>query len=232
MTHSLDTTVEVGSCSLFRRVCRSGLPLLVARLLLGGMFVWMGLAKTGYPELVLKRAEKWNTPTVVKLVKNHPAKPAVQQQTGWVELDGPVGFLKLIREYRIFPASAWPLLNLTAVAMPWVEVLCGLLLILGVSVRGAAGLLLALLLMFTTMIVIRGVRVYNAQEIAFCAIKFNCGCGSGDVFICHKIAENTTLILLAIVNLFSRSRRFCLCRNILPAAKSVPASAETNPRAI
>ncbi len=216
MSDAPNAALSSESPSLLKRLDNSGVPLLVARLVLGGMFIWMGLAKTGYPELVMKRAGVWKSPSVVHMVKNHPEKPTDQKQIGWVELDGPVGFLKFIREYEIFPVAAWPLLNLTAVAMPWVEVLCGVLLVFGVAVRGAAGVLLALLLMFTVMIVIRGLRIYHAQDIAFCAIKFNCGCGGGDVFICHKIPENVTLGCLAMLTLASGSRRFCLRKNIIP----------------
>jgi len=90
-------------------------------------------------------------------------------------------------------------------------------LILGIGVRGSAGLLLALLLMFTTMIVLRGLRIYDSGVAeSFCAIKFNCGCGSGDVLICRKILENLLLIGLAAVVLFSKTRRYCLAKNIIP----------------
>jgi len=200
--------------SLLGRADRTGVPLLLARLVLGGMFISMGLAKTGYPELALKKAGVWDKPVVQRAI--HP-------DTGIIELGGPVHFLKLIREYEIFPDSLWPMLNFTAVAMPWVEVLCGVLLIFGLAVRGAAGLLLALLVMFTTMIIIRGVNIHEAKDIAFCAIRFNCGCGGGDVFICSKIVENVTLAILAVVTLVSGSRRFCLCKNVVPDRAGAPA---------
>lgn len=214
----MTATVQVNPSptpSLLARVDRSGVPLLIARLLLGGMFVWMGIAKTGYPELALKRAGLWNSPAVQHVL-----------HAGVIELGGPVEFLKLIRQYEMFPAAAWPLLNITAVAMPWVEVLCGVLLILGVGVRGAAGVLFVLLVMFTTMIVIRGLRIHSAQDIPFCAIRFNCGCGGGDVLICHKIPENLALTFLALLSLVSKSRRFCLKKDIVPAGKlPIPVSA-------
>lgn len=196
--------------SLLSRVDRSGWPLLLARLLLGGMFIWMGMAKTGYPELMLKKTGLEKNASVQRVLN-----------AGVIELGGPVNFLKLIREYQMFPKAAWRLLNFTAVSMPWIEVFCGVLLILGVAVRGASGLLLALLLMFTTMIIIRGVNIYNAKEIAFCAIKFNCGCGAGDVFICSKIVENATLTVLALFTLLSKADRFCLRKNLIPARVSV-----------
>lgn len=196
--------------SLLGRIDRSGVPLLIARLLLGGMFIWMGAAKTGYPELILKKTGYWNSPSVQNVL-----------HSGTIELGGPVEFLKLIRQYEMFPDFAWPLLNLSAVAMPWVEVLCGLMLVLGVGVRGAAGLLFVLLIMFTSMIILRGLRIYNAGEVAtFCAIKFNCGCGGGEVLICHKIPENATLTLLSVVAMLSGAKRFCLLKNIVPVGCS------------
>jgi hypothetical protein len=67
------------------------------------------------------------------------------------------------------------------------------------------------------MIVIRGVNIYHAKDIAFCAIKFNCGCGGGDVFICSKLVENVTLSVLAVLCLLSKSRRFCAWKDIVPA---------------
>ncbi|HOA74272.1 MAG TPA: hypothetical protein PL151_02610 [Phycisphaerae bacterium] len=196
--------------SLLHKMDRTGLPLLVARLVLGGMFIWMGLAKTGYPELILEKTGLYDKPIVQRIVFTGG------DDKGFIELGGPVHFLKLIREYELFPRQLWFLLNFTAVTMPWIEVLCGILLIAGVAVRGAAGLLLALLIMFTTMIVIRGINIYHAKDIAFCAIKFNCGCGGGDVFICSKLIENVTLSLLAVLCLLSGTARFCLAKNIIP----------------
>lgn len=197
--------------SLLARADRTGVPLLVARLVLGGMFIWMGMAKTGYPELLLAKTGLERNPAVQWVL-----------EAELVELGGPVHFLKLIREYQIFPDSAWPLLNFTAVTMPWIEVFCGVLLIAGVAVRGAAGVLFALLIMFTTMIVIRGVNIYHAKDIAFCAIRFNCGCGGGDVFICNKIVENVLLTLLAGVCLVSASTRWCLWKGIGAGDRPVP----------
>jgi uncharacterized membrane protein YphA (DoxX/SURF4 family) len=202
--------------SLLVRADRTGWPLLVARVVLGFMFIWMGIAKTGYPELVLAKTGLEQNAAVQRILKAE-----------LIELGGPVYFLKLIREYKIFPDSAWPMLNFTAVTMPWIEVLCGVLLIAGVAVRGAAGVLFALLIMFTTMIIIRGVNIYQAKDIAFCAIRFNCGCGGGDVFVCNKIVENVTLILLAVVCLISGSARWCLRKELIPAT---PMNQETPPK--
>jgi hypothetical protein len=43
----------------------------------------------------------------------------------------------------------------------------------------------------------RALAIADAQHLAFCLVKFDCGCGSGEVFICRKLTENTLLILLS-----------------------------------
>src|ERR1051325_6191966 len=51
----------------------------------------------------------------------------------------PVEFLKLVRQYDVLHAPF--ALNLVASALPWFEVFCGMLLVLGVAVRGTAVML-------------------------------------------------------------------------------------------
>jgi len=160
--------------SALKRFDQTGVPLLLARLVLGGMFIYMG----------------------------------------WAKIFDPVDFLKLIREYRMFPDGGFFLLNLTAVVLPWIEVLCGVLLILGVGLRGSALLLLVMLVGFTIVVAVRAIGIYQAQDIAFCAIKFDCGCGAGEQNICLKLPENVGLSLLALMVLVSRSQRFCLRREL------------------
>src|SRR5687767_10302591 len=56
----------------------------------------------------------------------------------------PVEFLKLVRQYNL--TDHYLVLNLISSALPWFEVFCGLLLVLGVAVRGTALLLVAMLI--------------------------------------------------------------------------------------
>ncbi len=189
-----------------RRWDASGLPLLLARLVLGATFTVMGLAKTGVPSLVLERTG-W---------KDSPAVKAVLA-SDVVALTGPVEFLKQMRQYRIFGDQMWPLMNLTAVALPWVETLCGLLLLAGVAVRGAALMLLAMLLAFTPMVLLRGLELQAAGGLTLCQVRFDCGCGAGEVALCAKLAENTAMILLSVLALVSSAERLCLRRRLLPA---------------
>ena len=120
----------------------------------------------------------------------------------------PVAFLKLLRQYDLTQTPL--LLNSIAAALPWFEVFCGLLLLLGVAVRGTALTLLLLLAPFTALVLRRALALHSALDIPFCAVKFDCGCGEGAVFICRKLAENVLLMLLSGWLLAGRGRRFCL----------------------
>jgi uncharacterized membrane protein YphA (DoxX/SURF4 family) len=108
----------------------------------------------------------------------------------------PVEFLKLIRQYDMVHHHV--LLNLIGTALPWFEVFCGVLLVAGLAVRGTAVMLIVMLIPFTAIVLKRALAIQAGGGIPFCAIKFDCGCGTGEVFICHKLAENTLLTLLAL----------------------------------
>jgi hypothetical protein len=86
------------------------------------------------------------------------------------------------------------LLNFTR-ALPWFEVVCGLLLLGGIGVRGSALMLLVMLVPFSLIVLQRALAIQTAQAIPFCAIRFDCGCGAGEVIVCHKLLENAFFIL-------------------------------------
>ena len=120
----------------------------------------------------------------------------------------PVEFLKLLRQYDL---TENPLaLNLLASALPWFEVFCGALLLAGVAVRGTALVTIGMLVPFTVLIFRRALALKSALSIAFCAVKFDCGCGNGAEFICRKLAENLLLIAVAAWLLSGYGRRFSL----------------------
>src|SRR5438270_115207 len=97
----------------------------------------------------------------------------------------PGEFLKLVRQYDM--VSSPFLLNSIAATLPWFEVFCGLLLLAGVAVRGAGLMLLAMLVPFTLIILKHGLALAADKGIPFCAVKFDCGCGTGEVVTCHKL---------------------------------------------
>jgi len=127
---------------------------------------------------------------------------------GLVKAMDPVQFLKMVHEYEMVHSPF--LLNLIASTLPWFEVFCGAALLCGIAVRGTALLLIAMLIPFTILVTKRALAIASARSLAFCAVKFNCGCGNGEVLICHKILENTGLLLLAAWLLVGYGRQLAL----------------------
>ena len=128
--------------------------------------------------------------------------------TGWSKALHPVDFLKLVRQYDL--VQSFPLLNSIAAALPWFEIFCGLLLLAGVAVRGTALTSILLLVPFSVLVFHRALAIQSAWGITFCAVKFDCGCGTGTVFICRKLLENFLLLLLAGWLLAGYGRQFSL----------------------
>jgi uncharacterized membrane protein YphA (DoxX/SURF4 family) len=127
-------------------------------------------------------------------------------QMGLAKAIDPVHFLKLLEQYDMVRS---PLaLNAITIALPWFEVFCGLLLVAGIAVRGAAFLLAALLAVFTAVVLHRALGLQAAQGIPFCDVKFDCGCGGGAEFICAKLPENIAMFLASVWLLAGRGRAF------------------------
>ena len=160
----------------------------------------------GVPAPVAPRRGRELTVTVARWVLG-----AVFVYMGLNKAMHPVDFLKVLRQYEMVESHV--LLNLIAAALPWFEVLCGLLLLAGIAVRGSALLLFGMLVPFTLVVLKRALAIHAAKAIPFCAISFGCGCGGGAVVICHKLLENGFLMLLSLLLLTVRANRSSLrCR--------------------
>ena len=133
----------------------------------------------------------------------------------------PVEFLKLVRQYDLVQNSL--LLNSIAAALPWFEILCGLLLLAGVAVRGTAVMLIVMLVPFTVLVFRRALAIQSALAIPFGAVKFDCGCGNGEVFICRKLLENFFFIVFSGWLLAGYGRNLCVRHTLMSCA------AKTNP---
>src|ERR1035437_2156602 len=127
-------------------------------------------------------------------------------------LPHPEAFLKLVRQYDMVTSPF--LLNSIGAALPWFEVFCGLLLLAGVAVRGAALNIVVMLVPFTLMVLKRALALAATSGIPFCAVKFDCGYGVCGVFTCHKLVENPVLLLLAALLLTGRGCPLCLRYNL------------------
>lgn len=157
---------------LLRWLRDGALPLLLARLAVGGVYVWYGINKVREP----------------------------------------VPFLKALHAYDMLPARPPYWLNLTVVVMPWIEILCGALLLLGIWLRTSATILLLMTVVFTAAVAARASALAAAGQLPLCDVKFDCGCGVGDVWFCSKLAENVGLIALSALAVWSRSRALTLGR--------------------
>ncbi len=153
-----------------------GAAMVLARWLVGGVFIYMGLNKA-----------------------MHPAD-----------------ILVALRQYHLI--EHYLLLNPIAAVLPWLEILCGWLLVAGVAVRGTAWLSLATLAGFSCLVLQRALALHAAGTTPFCAIRFDCGCGGGEVFVCRKLLENLVLALLSGWVLVRRVDGWCLRRDLIPGA--------------
>ena len=131
----------------------------------------------------------------------------------------PADFLKLVRQYDMVSSSL--LLNSIAAVLPWFETFCGLLLLAGIAVRGTATMLVLMLVPFTLIVLRRALMVASTQHLAFCLVKFDCGCGAGEVFICNKLVENSLLTLAATWLIAGAGRKLSLRFSLFPTAAPV-----------
>ena len=127
---------------------------------------------------------------------------------GWHKALHPVEFLKLVRQYDM--VHNYVLLDFIAAVLPWFEVFCGLLLLVGVAVRGTALVCILMLAPFTWLVFRRALELKAAGGIPFCAVKFDCGCGTGEEYICGKLLQNGVLLLLAAWLAMGQGRKLCL----------------------
>jgi len=79
------------------------------------------------------------------------------------KLTDPPSFAHMIYNYRIVPGSV---INISALIMPWLEVLCGLALILGIWTRPARDLVALMLVIFVVAI---SINLFRGNAI-------DCGC--------------------------------------------------------
>ncbi len=142
-------------------------------------------------------------------------------------LDPPHVFRKAVATYQVLPLNPPEIINTVAMVLPWVELACGVLLILGLFVRGSFILTAGMLAVFTPAIYQIAIEKLNSGEFQrFCDVNFDCGCGTGTEWMCTKIPMNLALLAGSILGIFCSSRRWCLSSRIL-GRKAAQAEAET-----
>ena len=88
--------------------------------------------------------------------------------SSWNKLIDPGGFSLVVENHQILPSF---LVNLTAIILPWLELVCGVLLITGFKVMGSAFIIDMMLMVFIVMI------VFNI----FRGLDVSCGCFSNEL---------------------------------------------------
>ncbi len=138
-------------------------------------------------------------------------------------LGEPRVFQKAIKMYNVLPLDPPELVNATAIVVPWLELICGLALLAGVLVRGASLLIFLMLSVFTPALYMITIKLLNEGRYeTFCDVKFDCGCGTGEEWMCTKIPINIGLAVLALLGLLSNSRKFCLSSRLWNRRKKPP----------
>ena len=121
---------------------------------------------------------------------------------GGTKIVNPHDFAIIISNYQLLPDFA---VNITAVWLPWIEVLCGILLIGGIWVEGSLVIINALLIVFIVALISNWVR----------GIDVDCGCFAVDVEIgeSNYFLDIIRDIFLLAIGLFIFHSRVRLHRN-------------------
>ncbi|MBZ0199675.1 MAG: DoxX family membrane protein [Ignavibacteriaceae bacterium] len=109
-------------------------------------------------------------------------------------------FSYAITNYKLLPVS---IVNVFAISLPWIELIAGVLLLFGISVKENAAIINVLLILFIAAI---GISVLRGLNI-------DCGCfgtAGGQKVGFTKIGENTLLLLLGLQLMFWDSKKLII----------------------
>jgi putative oxidoreductase len=134
----------------------------------------------------------------------------------WHKLMEPGSFALDIATYQILPLA---LVNPMAIILPWVEIVSGLMLIVGFRTRAAASLIAGMMLMFTVAIAIAVGK----------GLDMSCGCfasqgAAEDPISWGTIARDTGWLLLGVYVLFVDHKPWGIDRlwpRRIPAASAI-----------
>jgi uncharacterized membrane protein YphA (DoxX/SURF4 family) len=114
------------------------------------------------------------------------------------KISSPAYFAGTIQNYQIIPEF---LMNIVAITLPWVELICGVLLLIGVWHRSAALILSLLMIVFIFAILSAIVR----------GLGIECGCfGAGTSANWTRIMEDIFLLAFSLQILFFPKSIFAL----------------------
>jgi putative oxidoreductase len=112
----------------------------------------------------------------------------------------PAIFAKELANYKMFPEL---MINIIAVTLPWIELICSIFIISGIRMKSVSLILGILIIAFNISVLTAMIKGLN----------INCGCHTkimAEQVGWKKIFENFGLLLLAFVIFISKSYRFTL----------------------
>lgn len=117
---------------------------------------------------------------------------------GAEKISDPAGFSQSIYNYRLIPNE---IVNFLAISLPWIELISGILLFFGISVRENSAIIGTLLLVFIIAVAISMLR----------GLDIECGCfGKGSPVGWKKIGENLLMTIICLALLAFDSKLFTL----------------------
>lgn len=117
------------------------------------------------------------------------ATGAIFAWAGLAKIGNLAGFAAQIHNFRILPLAAE---NLAAIALPWIEIVVAVTLLLGVRSRDGARTALALLVLFTLAVLLAVTR----------GLDIECGCfGTADATKVGWLKVGEDLVLVAIATI-------------------------------
>lgn len=106
---------------------------------------------------------------------------------GAEKISDPSGFSTSISNYKLLPVY---MVNFFAITMPWIEIVAGILLVFGISVKENAFIINAMLIVFIAAISISLAR----------GLSIDCGCfGKGNQIGIQKLIENSLMFFAGVL---------------------------------
>ena len=116
------------------------------------------------------------------------------------KITNPAKFAENILNYKLLPDI---FINLLAITLPWIELICGLLLLFGIRSRESSIIIFTMLMIFTIGVFIAVLRGLN----------IDCGCFGtlmAEKIGLQKIIENIVLLIFSFIIILSGAGRFSL----------------------